>query len=88
MEGLRVGFASGSSRSGFAGSAGIRFNRRQCTHAETAELLKIWNVWAPATYKTSDPGVELGLAASNAGFHRKQWREACLQGFLGVGATA
>ena len=84
MEGLRVGFAFK-----------IRFSRvRQesastdCTHAQTAELLKIWNVWAPATYKTSDPGVELGLAASSAGFHRKQWREACLQGFLGVGATA
>ena len=83
-----MGFASGSSRSGFAGSAGIRFNRRQCTHAQTAELLKIWNVWAPATYKTSEIGVELGLAASNADFHRRQWREACLQGFLGVGATA
>ena len=26
-------------------------------HAQTAELLKIWNVWAPATYETSEIGV-------------------------------
>ena len=48
------GFASESSRSGLQGSAGLRFNRSQCTHAQTAELLKIWNVLAPAIQRTEE----------------------------------